>query len=194
MSAGKVIPIEPEQANLEAYNARMRPHAAEYHRRINEIVNSRRSVRARLEQLRALVDDVTSHVQSNSACSRGCAHCCHIAVVVHEQEAAMIGEEIGRAPKRPAKYWRDGDIDKFDASYANPCTFLVDNECSIYEHRPLACRQHWNMGASADPCRMDAVRDGIPYLNLRMFDQAAVLICGDDRIAELRQFFPRKSK
>lgn len=192
-----IIPIEQraldsvEQRNLDAFNARMRPHAAEYSRRFNEIVNSRRNVRHRLRQLRALVTDVTSHVKANTACRRGCSHCCHIPVIIHEEEAAMIGEEIGRKAQRPARWWRkDRDLKAFDSSYANPCTFLVNNECSIYEHRPLACRQQWNMAATADLCKMDAIRDGVPYLNLRMFDDAAVRICGTPNVGELREFFP----
>jgi Fe-S-cluster containining protein len=194
MPTDTVIPILPERENMDAFNARMRPHAGEYHRRINEIVSSKRGARVRLLQLRALLDDVTSHVQTNTPCRRGCAHCCHIPVVIHEHEAGLIGDEIGRMPERPKKYWRRGDLQKFETSYSNPCAFLGDeNECTIYEHRPIACRKHISMAADDALCRLDEIRDGVPYLNLFMFDQAAALICADERVAELRQFFPRSA-
>ena len=38
-----------------------------------------------------------------------------------------------------------------------PCPFLKDGRCSIYEHRPLACRAHYAL-ANPDNCKMPARR------------------------------------
>jgi Fe-S-cluster containining protein len=179
------------QFNLDAFNERMRPHQPGYHKRINAIVQSRAPVRVRLRQLHALLDEVTAHVGENAACKRGCSHCCHIPVGVLEPEAAMLGAAINVKPKRPKK-WRSGFAD-VKSGYDNPCTFLVDNECTIYEHRPIACRIHYNMDADADMCRLDEIRNGVPYLNLKMFNEAAVLICQTRHLGDIREFFPRRT-
>lgn len=87
--------------------------------------------------------------QASIACGRGCSYCCYGFVGVVPPEAFRIANALrdGRA----------GGLDP-DAVRARarpllglgpparvgrklPCPLLVDGTCSVYEHRPLVCRQ-----------------------------------------------------
>ena len=61
-------------------------------------------------------------------CVKGCSSCCINDLTVCSVEAYYMKKAISNK--------------KFNASYAdeNNCIFLIDNECSIYEHRPIVCR------------------------------------------------------
>ena len=41
--------------------------------------------------------------------------------------------------------------DKFNGQ---PCPFLVDNQCSVYEDRPVVCRTHHSLREDASLCDM----------------------------------------
>ncbi|ANO35471.1 hypothetical protein A6E01_19860 (plasmid) [Vibrio breoganii] len=64
-----------------------------------------------------------------SVCVRGCAQCCTVAVDVSYLEAMYIADSTGVELR----------LDK-TVSKTGGCPFLVDNCCSIYEYRPIACR------------------------------------------------------
>jgi hypothetical protein len=94
------------------------------------------------------------------ACQAGCAHCCHQAVGVSAPELFAIHAHL-RATRTPAELdgtarrIRDAD-DKTRGmtaaerlSPALPCPFLVEERCSIYEVRPLACRGTNSLDATA---------------------------------------------
>jgi len=94
----------------------------------------------------ALIDEVMVRSNRENSCKKGCAFCCHINVDVTDPEAALI-----------AQHCREKNI-KVDVNYlherlrnrkmevalskAAACVFLKNNECSIYEVRPLACRSY----------------------------------------------------
>jgi Fe-S-cluster containining protein len=80
-------------------------------------------------------------------CRQGCANCCHMVVAVTIGEARLLAEHakekgvaidldrLGRQAGRDVVQWRDlADEDK-------TCVFLKDGSCSVYEHRPAACRK-----------------------------------------------------
>ncbi len=103
-----------------------------------------------------------------NCCSRGCAHCCYQLVeVLHLEELPIIdfishqmgGEEKQQVMKNLHAWLRFfeektpvNDLLSYNEVFAQfknlqaeecfPCPFLVNNECIIYEVRPLACRLH----------------------------------------------------
>ncbi len=93
-------------------------------------------------------------------CHSGCAHCCYQDVGVSAPEVFAIHEHL-RATRTPAEL--DDVISRIRAadertrgmtsaerlSPDNPCPFLVDERCSIYEVRPLACRGTNSLDADA---------------------------------------------
>lgn len=83
------------------------------------------------------------------ACSKGCNYCCHGFVGVVPPEAFRIAEAIrdGRARGIDARTARDkaqpiiGIEPAARVGRKLPCPLLVDGMCSVYEQRPLVCRQ-----------------------------------------------------
>jgi putative zinc- or iron-chelating protein len=94
------------------------------------------------------------------ACRAGCAHCCHQTVGVTAPEVFAIHAHL-RATRTPdeldAVAGRIRAADDRTRGMASldrvspdlPCPFLVDERCSIYEARPLACRGTNSLDASA---------------------------------------------
>ena len=60
----------------------------------------------------------------------------------------MIAEASGRIAA-PLVTSREHDNREF---LGQPCPFLVDNACSVYDVRPLVCRSHFSFDATAHWC------------------------------------------
>lgn len=183
-------------ANAAAYNKRAAPFQAEYNRRSAEITRSRRSMDQKFRMLYALTDALAAHMPGVAACRRGCSHCCHIAVGMLQGEAEVLGRAIG---VKPAKVKPVGSFAGFDYGYHNPCVFLRDGECSIYEHRPLACRAQFNMDADELLCELypPDVAD-VPFWNnqplQRLSFQISYQFGKADTMQDIRAFFPTTIK
>lgn len=163
---------------------------------------TRSSTRAKkIMWLRQAADAVAKQVLPHAACRQGCAHCCHIAVVVTKAEALQIAAETGcdmdtEVGKLPPLGVLDAATTK-DGNAAHwqgvPCSFLKEGSCSIYRHRPLACRLHLNMDEDDLLCQLvegEGVR--VPYLNMTAHHVAAVVALGMGQpIADIREWFPR---
>lgn len=92
------------------------------------------------------------------ACRQGCAFCCHTYVSVSAPEALRAARAI-RALAEPA---RSATIERIRAADERTrgldpdarkgqwiaCPMLVDNRCSIYAARPLACRAEMSVDAA----------------------------------------------
>lgn len=190
----KIIHIHAEK-NVAAINESMSGEQwKDVGRRVNALTrnNPPRPVQDRIEALWKLADEAYASTAGNVACKRGCSHCCHIAVGMLEPEAQLIGRLIKRKPA--AARGRDG-FDGFEFGYDNPCTFLKDGECSIYEHRPLACRIHFNVDVDNLMCQLTPPYTApVPNLNTAAFNMAYVAIAntrGKPKMADLRDYFPR---
>ena len=77
------------------------------------------------------------HAKVDIPCKRGCAHCCTKSVTCLPDEVEIIsklGIRIG--------------MSTLELQYKEPntadmsCVFLKDNQCKIYDNRPLSCRVH----------------------------------------------------
>ena len=94
------------------------------------------------------------------ACRAGCAHCCYQPVGVSAPEVFAIYDHLSStqtAADRQATEQRiRGADDRTRGMTAAerqspdfPCPFLIDERCSIYEVRPLACRGTNSLDATA---------------------------------------------
>lgn len=159
---------------------------------------------SRVHWLRRAADSVGSMLQPVAACRKGCAHCCAISVVVAESEAKVIGREIGRTPaKAPhattlagaiedptiAENWQAAMAAKYNGV---ACTFLQNNVCSIYEHRPVACRSQINIDRDALMCELvEGFAVPAPYVDMTPHKVRYLQVFGlDQRYADLRDWFP----
>lgn len=208
LEAGKLARV------ISIVNERALPIKRRHHERINAVLNNdRMSVHAKIEALWEAVDEL-GVIAAHAACHKGCSHCCHVAVLIPTQEAALIGKRIGVKPKPVHGITRREDV---RAGYDNPCPFLKDGACSIYASRPLACRQQYNM--DSDPLLCELVGDEgtkVPYLNLMDYNTALVYMTTEHRqhiardkrtglpvpvedvmltdVGDIREFFPNGKK
>ncbi len=83
------------------------------------------------------------------ACGKGCAYCCHTYVSVLAPEvfriAAVIRSGAARRVSRETFAARAAETANkgHDARHGKqlPCALLVENVCSVYQHRPMMCRK-----------------------------------------------------
>jgi hypothetical protein len=179
------------QARMDQFNARAMPHKARMEA-LGTVAIRARSPAAKVRALREMLDIVAMAAGGLAACGKGCSACCHIAVMVPAEEAAVIAKEIGVKALPPKRFSKHGD-DSADQYYGEPCPFLSNGECSIYESRPLSCRTLYNM--DADPLLCIVVPGNppqVPYLNHWPFTMviARAFIESMHSYADLREFFP----
>lgn len=123
-----------------------------------------------------------------SACKKGCSHCCHIPVAVSDLEASVIGKRIWMRPHTPSYAQAPSER---AYGYNHPCPFLTAGVCSIYAHRPFACRVHFNMDRDDLLCRLlPDMLVPVPYADMRQLQQAYVMLEPNARLADVREFFP----
>lgn len=156
------------------------------------IMNARGS--AKLRQIHVAADRIFTYATPHAACARGCAHCCYIAVRITTAEAHFIGEHIGVSPKEfSSTVIRDAN------SFSNktPCPFLKNDECSIYEWRPLTCRSNFNFDQDNYWCRYenwDKPGAVVPKPMIEALHQAYDVVSHkrptDAVAADIRDFFP----
>lgn len=174
----------------EAIRARIgEARQEEFHNRLDALVKSHQPIWLRLRALYQLIEELSAFFGEEVGCKRGCSHCCHMAVAVTSEEARMMGQAIGRKPRRAKPRAHYNDV---DSSPNNPCTFLVNNECSIYEHRPLACRVHYSVDIDGLLCSLERKGFRAPYFNLQIYWAAYVCICGTAKGADIRDYFARE--
>lgn len=150
---------------------------------------------AKIQRVHAAADKVFADAGAHAACAQGCDHCCHIAVPISRAEATFIGEHIHLEPAdiRVSKRRDEGSF-----SYATPCSFLRESECSIYEYRPMTCRAHFNFDIDEYWCRCenwDKPGAAVPKPNFaplhRAYYAASSRNGEEPVVADIRDFFPR---
>jgi len=172
-------------------------HLQTLRKTFDRILASPQNVARKIAALWDLADKAGAHIAPYAACKKGCSHCCHIAVSVSRAEAQTIGQRIGRKPREvAARGTQKGAFDDVPWGYGSPCTFLKNGQCSIYEHRPMACRLHFNMDRDALLCMLDPPRTSpVPFYDARQWEVAVIYAGGGrDResvgLADIREFFP----
>lgn len=98
-------------------------------------------------------------------CRRGCAFCCHVAVTVTPLEALRLAAAMRRGliPDRTAAV-AAATANRGAGSRAarmTPCPLLVDDACSAYGLRPLACRSLFSTSAKRCEAGFAGAVDGV---------------------------------
>ena len=151
--------------------------------------------------LHQLADLFGESVGPHSACKDGCDACCRQPVAVTRQEAEVIARKTG-APLHQPSAWSTKGEERF---VAQPCSFLEDSRCTIYEHRPMACRLMFSMDVDDLLChRVPGALSPMPYADYSQHKELyirahlgkvrsdAELQAGLQQLqlADLREFFP----
>lgn len=148
------------------------------------------SVRSKLGKVYALLSEVSQAADGFVACGKGCSSCCKMNVSVTSIEAERLASLTGRAMARVQH-----PVAHAQARFAGvPCPFLVNEECSVYEARPYACRAHFSFDDTAFWCHPDrAYVGGMGQLELGGAKEAYLHIAGCSSLrgfADIRDFFP----
>jgi uncharacterized protein len=147
--------------------------------------NSASTAEKRVLWINKAADALANAYQPVAACKSGCSHCCHIPVNLTKAEAEVLGKAIGRKPVPLASHTPPDQSTEFQ-----PCSFLVDDDCSIYKDRPSVCRTHLNMDQDDLLCRLvPGARIPVPYLDTRPLVMARVMAGGRSANADIRQWF-----
>ncbi|WP_320172181.1 YkgJ family cysteine cluster protein [Maridesulfovibrio sp.] len=131
---------------------------------------------------KAILDQVMAlDPEFSIACSAGCSYCCSSHISVMPQEAFNIGlylartvsaddfEELANQCSEIASGLADTSVEDFAAGYFRPCPFLRDDKCSIYDVRPIVCRNWISCDLGACRASFDAGnRKSVPQNSLIM--------------------------
>ena len=203
-------------ADLAAIRAReadpaMREHAQRVATAISERIDTRRmnalasqaiianSVKAKIILLRQMSDKIGEAGRGLVPCRKGCSHCCHMATLVHLDEAKMIAAATGTRMVTPSRFNVDlANIEKLRERYDGvACRFLVNGACSIYDNRPLACRMHMVVDRDETLCEIVPGEKIItPMVDTLQYDRAITEAFGgplDMKYADIREYFPPKT-
>lgn len=147
------------------------------------------SARSKYAKLRVLADRIHDATAPYVACERNCSHCCHRSVPITAHEAAILSEVSGR-PLTTVKQ-AAGPRTVADDLPTTACPFLAEGACSIYEHRPIACRIKFNLSDDDFYCDPALAPEGTvpPALNMDVFLMAYAQIFAKQPLSDIRSFF-----
>jgi Fe-S-cluster containining protein len=160
--------------------------------KLAERAKSATSKQAKVMLLHQLADTLGAATVGIVPCKRGCNHCCHMATLVSIEEAEVIARQTGARLSVPAQYNQFGE-DMVKKHFGVACTFLTADGCSIYAHRPFACRVHYSVDEDNLLCEMvpgETIR--APTMNVNGYDAAFVAAFGGAlrmQYADIRDFF-----
>lgn len=109
------------------------------------------------------------------ACKKGCGLCCKNAqfpfsemefnyliqgsLILPSDIQAKIEENIGQIKKEKSEF--NGDVFKYN------CPFLIDNVCSVYEHRGIVCRSFGLIESTEEKAKIPFCHsNGMNYSNV----------------------------
>jgi Fe-S-cluster containining protein len=167
-----------------------------------ELVDIKMARVSKLIILRKIIDKFNDIIYSYTACSKGCSSCCYMATLTFSIEVEEIGIRVGKKPKPFKGIFKnidDATLTKVqDEIQGIPCTFLKDNQCSIYDIRPLACRLHHNLSEVSFMCDTSLKSEDtcIPKIDFPQFTFAMVVMLSGDgnKMGDIREAFPTSAK
>lgn len=89
-------------------------------------------------------------VTDNMACQKGCSQCCYVELSVFSIEAENIKtwfQQLSTQEREDLKIKLKSQQDQklnFFGEITEPCCFLKEDKCLIYDVRPLICRTQGN--------------------------------------------------
>lgn len=113
------------------------------------------------------------------ACVKGCSWCCFQPVYLTTQEALLLYEYVMQAfdalqikiiqSKAESKFKKTRKLTEDKKQYIiHPCPFLVDNSCSVYPVRPMACRIY--LSKDVNSCKKKYDKPGDKSIFPALFD------------------------
>ncbi|MCG6202752.1 YkgJ family cysteine cluster protein [Psychromonas antarctica] len=99
---------------------------------LNKVEKSKKNPTAKLIDLYEFMGGLSVSFNHLTPCKKGCSYCCEIRVDVSELELSLIKLKAKKAYNNAKK----------DLLIGEPCPFLHNGSCSIYEVRPFVCRRH----------------------------------------------------
>lgn len=92
------------------------------------------------DELDAVVGETTREVEAQVDCTT-CANCCKtMQVVVDDTDIRRLAKSLALPAKELERRYVKRAPDGTKHFATSPCPFLQETRCSIYEDRPLACR------------------------------------------------------
>jgi uncharacterized protein len=182
---------------MRAIDLRFAPFRRQFDARLANALGANGSRRSKIFAIQRLSSEVRQISSPFAACKRGCSNCCYQRVMLSQTEADTIAHNIKRKAVQLSPAYRLPDMDAFDSTTA--CNFLVDGECSIYEHRPFMCRNQVNLDKDSLLCSFENWELGKAnspmYTGIPMQDPGPLLVAyrqvsSHDIIGDIRDFFP----
>lgn len=155
-----------------------------------EIARENASARSKIRKIYRLIDQIAAVRAPHVACAGKCADCCRMNVSISGLEAKLIADATGRKAVIV-----EGSVEHDQDRFVGvACPFLRDDLCTIYEHRPLVCRNHASFYDTAKWCMPEhSLRTDAPMVNFSGIDEAYVAVSsgrGRMILADIRDFFP----
>lgn len=151
----------------------------------------------RIQRFWRLADTWNKSFESVSACKRGCNHCCHQSVAIPKSEAVAIAIATGKTLEPEGKNaivpaLSIAGLEQTQAKHKGAaCPMLVDGACSIYAHRPMACRQLINLDIDSLLCEIIPDESvPVPYADSTQIDLAFAAHMGHEAWQDIRDWFP----
>ncbi|WP_127128022.1 YkgJ family cysteine cluster protein [Pseudoflavitalea rhizosphaerae] len=128
------------------------------------------------------------------SCKKGCSFCCNLNVRISKIEAIVIADYCRQNGFSISPHYLESKLaiseSDFPLSQVKRCVFLKNNECSIYEVRPFACRRYL-VKSNPDYCNLEQglLEKVIRYVNIdaELFISALLPIFGreEGRLPEM---------
>lgn len=143
---------------------------------------------SKLRKIYELTDTLTAFVAPYMVCEKGCSHCCRIDVHVSSVEAQYIEKNLGLVPRA------GHSVSSGHSAAKRSCPFLSSGStCSIYQHRPFACRTFHTVDDPAFCEDLGAFHVTYSRKNNGMLNKLFLMINyinGNRPVRDIRDFFP----
>lgn len=118
----------------------------------------------KLEILYSLMADLSKAITPYMPCKKGCSACCYYNISVSEIEVAYI--------EKHTKHRSLKTLGTKKSFHGQPCPFLQNGSCSIYEARPFVCRRFNSLAQNSYWCHHDRSNKTFPMIVFTNVNQA----------------------